>query len=153
MLPSLIACNQIGQAIIIPHQNSAEASLLRDLPVRLASSLAEVCNSLNGGEALPCPEPACANIPALQDTDLVDVYGQHRARRALEIAAAGGHHMLVMGPPGTGKSMLAQRLVSILPPMSEEEAMSSASIRSICRQENGPACSARAASGKRPCCG
>ena len=70
--------------------------------------------------------------------DLEDVYGQQQARRALEIAASGGHHMLMMGPPGTGKSMLAQRLISILPPMSEAEAMSSASIRSICHQPVGP---------------
>jgi magnesium chelatase family protein len=138
LLPSLIACKQAGQAVIIPRQNSAEASLLHDLPVRLASSLAEVCNSLNGGDALPVPEPICAYKPALQGADLADVYGQHKARRALEIAATGGHHMLMMGPPGTGKSMLAQRLVSILPPMSEDEAMSSASIRSICQQTVNP---------------
>jgi len=138
LLPALIACKQAGQAAIIPQQNGAEASLLQDLPIRLASSLAEICNSLNGGEALPGPEPVCAYKPALQADDLADVYGQHQARRALEIAAAGGHHMLMMGPPGTGKSMLAQRLVSILPPMSEDEAMSSASIRSLCQQTVSP---------------
>ena len=138
LLPALIACKRAGQAAIIPYQNGSEASLLQDLPVRLASSLAEICNSLNGGEALPEPEPVCAYKPALQNADLADVYGQLQARRALEIAAAGGHHMLMMGPPGTGKSMLAQRLVSILPPMSEDEAMSSASIRSICQQTVSP---------------
>jgi magnesium chelatase family protein len=138
LLPALIACKQAGQAAIIPQQNGAEASLLQDLPIRLASSLAEICNSLNGGEALPGPEPVSAYKPTLQTADLADVYGQLQARRALEIAAAGGHHMLMMGPPGTGKSMLAQRLVSILPPMSEDEAMSSASIRSICQQTVSP---------------
>jgi magnesium chelatase family protein len=70
--------------------------------------------------------------------DLADVCGQQQARRALEIAAAGGHHMLMMGPPGTGKSMLAQRLITILPPLREAEAMSSASIRSICHLPVNP---------------
>jgi magnesium chelatase family protein len=138
LLPSLVACQQAGQAVIIPRQNSAEASLLDDLPVRLASSLAEVCNSLNGGNALPTPQPAATIKPSYQGMDLADVYGQEQARRALEIAAAGGHHMLMMGPPGTGKSMLAQRLVTILPPMSKDEAMSSASIRSICHLPVNP---------------
>jgi magnesium chelatase family protein len=124
--------------VIIPRQNAAEASLLRELPIRLASSLAEVCNSLNGGEALPTPLPAPPVKPEFADRDLADVYGQQQARRALEIAATGGHHMLMMGPPGTGKSMLAQRLISILPPMSEDEAMESASLRSICGQSVNP---------------
>jgi magnesium chelatase family protein len=138
LLPSLVACQQAGQAVIIPRQNAAEASLLRELPIRLASSLAEVCNSLNGGEALPTPLPAPPVKPEFADRDLADVYGQQQARRALEIAATGGHHMLMMGPPGTGKSMLAQRLISILPPMSEDEAMESASLRSICGQSVNP---------------
>jgi magnesium chelatase family protein len=138
LLPALVACKQAGQAVIIPRRNSAEASLLHDLPIRLADSLAQICNSLNGGEPLPGPGPALVCEPARNCADLAEVYGQHQAKRALEIAAAGGHHMLMMGPPGTGKSMLAQRLVSILPPMSEEEAMDSASIRSICRQTVNP---------------
>jgi len=109
-----------------------------DLPIQLASSLSEVCCSLNGGDALPRIEPSPASQPRHRELDLADVQGQYQARRALEIAAAGGHHMLMMGPPGTGKSMLAQRLNSILPPMSEDEAMSSASIRSVCQQPVNP---------------
>ena len=132
LLPSLAACLQAGQAVVIPQQNSTEASLLRGLQVRLTTSLAEVCDSLNGGPALPSPTPEEHSEPSFQGLDLAEVYGQQQARRALEIAAAGGHHMLMMGPPGTGKSMLAQRLITILPRMSESEAMSSASIRSIC---------------------
>ena len=138
LLPSLIACQQAGQAVIIPEQNATEASLLRELPIRLANSLAEVCGSLNGGSALQTPLPAPPVKPEFAGQDLADVYGQQQARRALEIAAAGGHHMLMMGPPGTGKSMLAQRLISILPPMSEDEAMESASLRSIARQPVNP---------------
>ena len=134
LLPALMACKQAGQPVIIPRRNEAEASLLRDLPIRLADSLAEICNSLNGGASLRAPCPVETDSPPARDADLSEIYGQHRARRALEIAAAGSHHMLMMGPPGTGKSMLAQRLVSILPPMSEDEAMCSASIRSICGQ-------------------
>ncbi len=138
LLPSLVACLQAGQAALIPQQNNAEASLLRDLPTQLARSLAEVCNSLNGGDALATATPADHIQPSFQGFDLADVYGQQQARRALEIAATGGHHMLMMGPPGTGKSMLAQRLITILPPMDEAEAMSSASIRSICHLPVSP---------------
>jgi len=96
LLPSLVACREAGQAVIVPQQNAAEASLLRNLPIRLASSLAAVCNSLNGGEALPRPATARYVTPSFQGMDLRDVYGQQQARRALEIAAAGGHHMLML---------------------------------------------------------
>ena len=132
MLPALIACQQAGQSVIIPHENAMEASLLGSLPIRLAHSLAEVCNSLNGGDDLQFSVPGIPDRSTFADLDLADVYGQALARRALEIAACGGHHMLMMGPPGTGKSMLAQRLISILPEMSDLEALESASLRSIC---------------------
>jgi len=138
LLPALIASKRAGRAVTVPRSNQPEAMLVRDLEVQLADSLAQVCASLNGGEALPQtasrPEP---KLPQYR-LDLSEVHGQHQAKRALEIAAAGGHHMLMMGPPGTGKSMLAQRLNSILPLMSEEEAMSLASIRSICQQTLDP---------------
>ena len=138
LLPSLVACQQAGQAVIVPRDNSPEASLLQGLPVRLAVSLAQVCDSLNGGDALAQPAPSATLEPSFRGMDLADVFGQQQARRALEIAAAGGHHMLMMGPPGTGKSMLAQRLITILPPLDEDEAMSSASIRSICHLPVNP---------------
>jgi len=134
LLPALIASKQSHKQAIIPFDNRLEASLVKDLPIYTADSLVSVCSSLNGGIPLPTLEAQEINIEASFKLDLCEVYGQHRARRALEIAAAGAHHLIMMGPPGTGKSMLAQRLNTILPLMSEDEAMSSASIRSICHK-------------------
>ena len=131
LLPALIASKQAQKKIIIPQLNQVEATLVRGASIYSCNSLVEVCASLNGGEALPRVSSSEASIESLFENDLCEVYGQHQARRALEIAASGGHHMIMMGPPGTGKSMLAQRLNTILPLMSETEAMSSASIRSI----------------------
>jgi len=131
LLPALIASKRAAKQVIIPQGNRPEAALVRDVSIYTCGSLVDVCASLNGGEALPIIEPTETFSQAKFAYDLNEVYGQHQARRALEITASGGHHMIMMGPPGTGKSMLAQRLNTILPPMSEGEAMSSASIRSI----------------------
>jgi len=134
LLPALIASKRDATSVIIPAQNQPEATLLPALSTRLASSFGEVCASLNGGAELAEPKP-CGAVPVADDgLDLADVVGQYQARRALEVAAAGGHHLLLTGPPGCGKSMLAQRLNSLLPPMNEDEAMQSATIRSICHQ-------------------
>lgn len=131
LLPALISSKQQNQQVIIPRENQPEAALIADLPIFTTQSLAEVCASLNGGQSLPQLEQSEVRYTPCFDHDLSEVYGQYQARRALEIAASGSHHMIMMGPPGTGKSMLAQRLNTILPLMSEAEAMSSASIRSI----------------------
>ena len=132
LLPSLIACKQASQAVIVPAENCGEASLLRNCDIRLATTLAQICAFLNGGDPLPTVTPARIRQPRFCGKNMSDVRGQHQARRALEIAAAGGHHLLMMGPPGTGKSMLAERLITILPPLDEDEALGTASIRSIC---------------------
>lgn len=138
LLPALIASKRAGRAVTIPRLNQPEAMLVRDLRVQMTDSLAQLCASLNGGEALPVTASRPAAKRPRYRQDLAEVRGQGQAKRALEIAAAGGHHMLMMGPPDTGKSMLAQRLNSILPQMCEEEAMSLASIRSICQQRLDP---------------
>src|SRR5699024_10950976 len=109
---------------------AVEASLVEGADILVADSLAEVCAWLRGGE-LPAPEPVHDQSTAWVGLDLADVRGQLQARRALEIAAAGGHHLLLAGPPGTGKTMLAARLPGILPPLGESEALESCAVRSV----------------------
>lgn len=138
LLPALIACRQAGNAVVIPGDNRAEGLLVRGLSVELAASLARVCAGLNGGEPLPRIASRPRSKAPRYRLDLAEVIGQQQARRALEVAAAGCHHMLMTGPPGSGKSMLAQRLITILPAMDEDEAMSLASIRSICQYPIDP---------------
>ena len=119
-----------GRAFVLPAANAAEAALVDGLQALAAPSLASVCAHLAGREPLAEAIPAPAALQPVY-ADLLDVKGQAQARRALEIAAAGGHSLLMVGPPGTGKTMLAQRLPGILPPMSDEEAMASAAVQSI----------------------
>ena len=138
LLPALIASRQANRAVVIPTQNQPEARLVRDMPIYPLTSLGQLCAHLNAGEALPQLQPHTGTAEIHYAVDLSEVYGQLQARRALEIAASGGHHLLMMGPPGTGKSMLAQRLITILPPMSEAEAISTASIRSLCHKAVDP---------------
>ena len=133
LLPALIDSQRAGRHCLIPRANQAEAQLLRASTIRIADSLAQICASLNGGDPLAAPAVSQCASEAPAPFDLADVEAQYQAKRALEIAAAGGHHMVMMGPPGTGKSMLAQRLISILPPLSDGEALETASIRSLCQ--------------------
>ncbi len=119
-----------GRAFVLPATNAAEAALVDGLQVLAAPSLAAVCAHLAGRELLAGALPAPAALQPVY-ADLLDVKGQAQARRALEIAAAGGHSLLMVGPPGTGKTMLAKRLPGILPPMSDDEAMASAAVQSI----------------------
>ncbi len=129
-LPAGPRARHQGRTLIIPEGNAAEAALVPDADVRVAASLAAVCAYLRGNDSLPRPVDDNQITPAALP-DLADVRGQWQARRALEIAAAGSHHMLMLGPPGTGKTMLAERLPGILPPMTLDEALASCAIRSV----------------------
>ena len=134
VLPALLRARHGKRCMIVPIENSHEAALIGDVDVRVARTLAEVCAHLRGAELLRAPlaDPAPATIANATDPDLADVRGQLHARRALEIAATGAHHLLMIGPPGTGKSMLAQRLPGILPPLDENEALQACAVRSVC---------------------
>jgi magnesium chelatase family protein len=140
VLPALLRARARGRRVVVPRGNAAEAALVPDADVRVADTLAEVCGWLHGTHELALPTPTVVDPaqPGVSMPDLADVRGQLQARRALEIAAAGGHHMLLLGPPGTGKTMLAERLPGILPPLSESEALESCAIRSVAGQPLDP---------------
>jgi magnesium chelatase family protein len=134
VLPSLRGAAAIGvRRAIVPRANAREAASVPGLEVAIAETLGDVVAHLAGRAPLPPASPAAvAAPPALVPViDLAEVRGQHAARRALEIAAAGGHNLLFMGPPGAGKTMLARRLPTVLPPMSAEEALEVTAIHSV----------------------
>jgi len=120
-----------GRAFVLPCASAEEACLVRDARILPAKTLLEVCAHLARRQSLQpyVAETAAAKQPDYPD--LADVKGQAHAKRALEIAAAGGHSLLMAGPPGTGKSMLAARFPGILPPMSDAEALESAALQSL----------------------
>ena len=131
VLPIAIATKAAGKKLILPADNVAEASLINGLEILPATHLLEVCAHINGTTIINkflTPSVPTSTVGA---PDLRDVYGQAQGRRALEIAAAGEHSLLMCGPPGTGKTMLASRLPSILPPMSDADALQVAAIESI----------------------
>lgn len=130
VLPVALQAQRAGAQLILPQANAAEAALAPDLAAYGAAHLLDVCAHLTGSARL-----ARAQAQVYQDLtdvpDLAEVRGQPAARRALEIAAAGGHSLLMIGPPGAGKTMLATRLPGILPPLSEQEALETAAVQSI----------------------
>jgi magnesium chelatase family protein len=130
VLPAALHCRDAGRALVVPTDNADEAALVGGARVLPAAHLLEVCAHLAGTAAIgPRPQPDFAghqpDVP-----DLSEVRGQPHAKRALEVAAAGGHSLLMVGPPGTGKTMLASRLPGILPAMTEAEALEVAAIAS-----------------------
>jgi magnesium chelatase family protein len=148
LLPALIEGSRCGRELILPFANAHEASLLQQAKLKLASHLREVCAVLHGTKAMPAAaaragdegdardarDPRRADLPA---PDLAEVRGQFAAKRALEIAAAGEHGLLMIGPPGAGKTLLAQRLPALLPPLSDREALEVASLESAAGRRPG----------------
>ncbi len=130
-LPAVLAAKTAGRALLLPHGNAPEAGLIQDAETYTSDHLLALCAWLAGQQTLPQPAPPQEVAIAGQFPDLLDVIGQQTGKRALEIAASGQHHLLLLGPPGTGKSMLASRLPGILPAMNDEEAQQTAAIHSI----------------------
>lgn len=134
-LPAALASKTSERILVLPEESAKEAALVKNITVKAAKDLLSICQYLRKQGELN--EPLVDEVLMHTTTDLpdmADVRGQHLARHALEIAAAGRHNLLMVGPPGTGKSMLASRLAGILPPMTDQHALESASVNSISHQ-------------------
>jgi magnesium chelatase family protein len=137
-LAMALGSRRSGRAFVLPAQSAAQAALVERTIVLPANSLLEVCAHLAGNAPI-APQPRSASAAQAEHADFADVKGQPAAKRALEVAAAGRHSILLVGPPGTGKSMLAARFAGILAPMSESEALESAAIQSASNAGFDPA--------------
>jgi magnesium chelatase family protein len=129
-LTAALKCATSGRRLVLPAANAAEAQLARSVEIIVANRLSELCGALHAG-TLPTKLAAPPNAVPDAALELADVRGQYQPKRALEIAAAGQHSLLMVGPPGSGKSMLAARLPGLLPPMTEAEAVEVAAVASI----------------------
>jgi magnesium chelatase family protein len=129
VLPAALAAADAGRRLVVPVGNGPEAALASRVRAVTARTLLHVCAALAGRETLP--DAAALAAVTVAGPDLADVRGQLQARRALEIAAAGSHHLLFLGPPGCGKTLLASRLPGLLPEADEDEALEAAAIASV----------------------
>ena len=131
VLPAAIAANGAGKGLICPAACGSEAAWADEtMPILAPVSLIGLANHFRGTQVLSRPRPTMRTLPA-DLPDMTDIKGQETAKRALEVAAAGGHNLLMVGPPGSGKSMLAQRLPSLLPPLTPRELLDVSMIASI----------------------
>ncbi len=138
-LPAALKAAAADHALLVPAINVGEATLAPAARIYAATHLGELCVSLQRGTLVRASLDAISTPPAIAYEDLADVRGQAQARRALEVAAAGNHSLLLLGPPGGGKSMLARRLSGILPPLSQAEALEVAAVTSVARGGFDPA--------------
>jgi len=135
VIPAAMKLRDKHRILVIPRSNLAEAQLVSDIRILAIEHLTEICGHLSGLHILDFESFIQNSAHKIHyANDLQDVHEQHHAKRALEIAAAGGHSLLFIGPPGTGKTMLASRLISILPEMTEQEALECAAVYSIGQQ-------------------
>ncbi|HAT4519684.1 TPA: YifB family Mg chelatase-like AAA ATPase [Serratia marcescens] len=130
-IPAALAAADAGRQLILSTDNAAEVGLIAQSHSHTAQHLLEVCAFLLGQGELPVAATPPDADNACENDDLRDIIGQEQAKRALEIAAAGGHNLLLIGPPGTGKTMLASRLTGLLPPLTETEALESLAVASL----------------------
>lgn len=134
VLPTAFAIQTAKRSLILPQDNAAEAGLIKSLSVYPATDLRCVAQHLQHEQRIESYQVELAQQQTIYPFDMADVKGQFVARRALEVAAAGGHNMMMIGPPGTGKTMLATRLATILPVLTEQEALEAATVASVSQQ-------------------
>ena len=144
VLPAAVAANALNKGLLCPHDSGPEAAWAgADMEILAPRSLNQLVNHIKGSQIMSRPHAAMADLGA-SSIDLSDIKGQESAKRALEVAAAGGHNLLMVGPPGAGKSMLASRLPTILPPLSPQELLEVSMISSIAGElDNGTLSDAR----------